>query len=250
MPPTRQPAMTAAAAAAAAALVSALLGACRVDDRPASALPGDSPTASAAPSAAGSPTPRGTPSPTARPAIPDGAMLAESDLGGGSINESTVEDYGDALPNPCHTPPPPDSQRVLARRGVHVIYAFGSAAQPTRGTAYHVVTRYHAGGGVRYLADLRMLLSRCSERSFPDLEFRYQIVATRFAGDESMLISETSIGDYGGEVIADVNLIGVVRLRDVVIVVNVAGWEISSARRPDADRLIDAAVRRARLARL
>lgn len=192
-------------------------------------------------------TPPVAPTPQPEPTVIQAkGFLQIADLGSdGTAEVLPGARVAEARINPCGGPLPSDESRV-ARAAVLVLYRFNDIPASTPdGTAYEVISRYRSGGATAYLQDLRAAVDRCPTRTEGEIEYQFAVEDSGFAGDESVLVSETARFDFEGSEIEDTSLIAAVRLGNLIILIDADGWEMSSALRSEVDRLVTAALARA-----
>jgi len=139
---------------------------------------------------------------------------------------------------------PESDELVIERASIGSMYQLD--ARP--GEVAEIVTRYQTGGAAQYLTEISAGVMTCARVDHsPSVWSEYTIVATGFAGDASMLIMQEEFSPpttaSSGHTIS---YQAVVRGGDAVLILVVSGAESSNAERVHVDRLIKAAVERAR----
>ncbi|HTJ35298.1 MAG TPA: hypothetical protein VL738_18895 [Dactylosporangium sp.] len=205
------------------------------------------------------PVPQPMPLPPAQtaPSTPSGAPSA-SDLHEVPATPSTADPCDtepamcvppgapqERLPAPCTTMSNPSDAQITQRHSGDGLTYFDLDRQQGSTTFGETRTRYSGSGAATYLAEVRQAVARCTSVQRPrggsgglqTVRYR-QVSANTLGGDESLLLSRTSV--------SDTYLIAVIRLGDVVVVVMDYGWEGSPSPRKTFDAIVDAAVDRAR----
>jgi hypothetical protein len=126
------------------------------------------------------------------------------------------------------------------------------------GDAGESIIAFSPGGATAYIMDLRDQLDRCATVDRGDGHVWYQtIVGDNFDGDESLIWQKNWTGPEPGGTFTETELIAVVRLGDVLVVVDAFGKKVyldattrsTPVDRALVDRLVAAAVDRARVLR-
>jgi hypothetical protein len=218
-------ALTASAAvlAVAGAGVGTLASVAGPPDPPVMSPPPSSESASTSPSAPASSFAKVEPT-----IVPSDALLGRADLGPGEWEKldgeifegSDIWFWADACP------------AYVAGRYESLVHRPRLAtvhwAKP--GTSVtEIIDSFEAGWGPRNLADVRAVLDLCASAPPPTdrAPTRYEVVATDFAGDESLLV-KISQYYYDGETIAPapfVTYMSVIRIGDTVVTVHSSGSE-------------------------
>jgi hypothetical protein len=200
---------------------------------------------SASPTASGAPGDAGTePAPQTTLVRAEGFLRSE-DMGNGTVEILPSSRVSEARINPCGGGLPSDSAR-LARAAAQMVFQFnGQEGSTPDGTGYEVIARYRTGGASAYLADLRDAVGSCATETTGTSTEERQIGDTGFAGDESVLVTYTSTYEFQGQQRTSVSMTAALRLGELVIIIDVAGWEGADLERSDLDRLVAAAIVRA-----
>jgi hypothetical protein len=204
-----------------------------------------SPTAGATPTTSPTAGAGATPVPQSTVVRADGFLRSE-DMGIGSVEILPSSRVSEARINPCgDTSLPSDAARV-ARAAAFIMFQFGEPEGSTPdGTGYEVLARYRAGGASAYLADVRDAVGRCPTDVEGSSTLEREIVDEGFAGDESVLVTHSHTYEFEGVPSTAVGMTAALRVGELVIIVDVDGWEGTDVSRSDLDRLITAAILRA-----
>jgi hypothetical protein len=213
--------------------------------------------ATASPSAAATTT---TPAP-AMTAIPASAFLAIDDLGPGGKTWDKGVVSGPVWLHPCATavgPPAIYGERAVVFDWRLFEYGFSGRIDPFTnqidqdGQVYEVISYHRPGGAEAYLAEIRRLVTVACPRwdikpvpGYEDMHLvrSYAIVAERFAGDDALLISDTLTGQSQGRPFSDLELHVIIRIGDVVVILDVTNGGAGNIR-AETDRLVTAALAR------
>lgn len=226
-----------------------------ITDTPSPATTPGSPPATAPSSLPPATTQPPTPTPNRLVTIPNRAFLHKEDTVFGT---AVPADYprgpraefgrvGDEyLPQPCSSGEFDSDSAIEARRSAGLYVDHYPATGPYPSQLDQTITRYAGDGARRYLADLRSAIDRCPSIRRNGTIYRHRIVASGFAGDESLLITRTFLTRYIEEqpLYEATYYVAVVRVGDTVTVLYDQGWESAPSPRAELETLADRAALR------
>jgi hypothetical protein len=149
---------------------------------------------------------------------------------------------------PCASAAGPSEALLDLRVSATMSYRFSGSDAGYDGTVDEVLTRYRVDGAARLLAEWKAAVAACPHLDLDPVAADHAIVASGFAGPESVLVTTTRSGPTSRDDpqrFSSTEYTALIRLGDATIVVRVGPWETGSPRRDDVDRLIGAALARA-----
>jgi len=171
--------------------------------------------------------------------IPDRAMLQPVDLTGGAA--ATVEDDSWARlrpPQPGAEEAYPSSFLCLRERAVSAVVGWNG----TTTVVVQYVAIYESNGAHRYLRDLRRAIE--ASRGVDGRGVRWNILATRVAGPDSVLLLLREDVERSGETSTRETYVVAARVGRVLVVVADTGGETAAGHRGLVEELITPALRR------
>jgi hypothetical protein len=210
---------------------------------PSTAAPTSAPPTSSAPA----PTP--TPTLTVGDITP-ARVLQVADGGRDPYGYGPVraEQVAAILRPPCATTAGASEALMAKRATATMSYRFSPPPfDALEGDVSEVLTRYRNDGATRLVAEWRTALAGCAREQVDQVTSDHTVAATGFAGDESILISTVRKGPAPGPgaTFTATSYRAVIRIGDAAIVLQVTGWELTSAKREDVDRFVRATLTRA-----
>jgi hypothetical protein len=155
---------------------------------------------------------------------------------------------GAVLRPPCASAAGPSEALLDRRVSATMSYRFSGPTTVYDGTVDEVLTRYRSDGAARLLAEWKTAVAVCPHLDVDPVATDYAIVASGFAGHESILVTSTRSGPTSRDDpqrFSSTDYTALIRVGDAMIVLRVGPWETGSPRREDVDRLIGGALTRA-----
>jgi hypothetical protein len=211
---------------------------------PSASSPAPAPSISAAPA-----VPLPTPTLVVGDITPD-RLLQVADGGRDPLGYGAMRDeFVATVRPPCATAAGASEALIVKRATATMSYRFSPPPSDSfDGDVDEMLTRYQNDGAARLVAEWWAGVAACPHEQVGPTTLDHTVLGTGFAGDESILISTVSKGQdqlLPGGTFAITRYTAIIRIGDAAIVLRVFGWERTSAKPEDAERLVQAAVTRA-----
>ena len=154
----------------------------------------------------------------------------------------------EVLQPPCDGAAAASEALLDGRASATMSFRYRGPNSPYDGTVDEVLTRYRADGAARLITEWRTAVAACPHLDLGPVTAENAIVASGFAGPESILVTTVRSGPTSRDDplrFSATDYTALVRIGDAMIVLRVGPWETGSPRRADVDRLIGAALTRA-----
>jgi hypothetical protein len=212
--------------------------------------PAASPSTAPAPSVSAAPA---VPSPTPTLVVGDvtpARVLQVADGGRDPLGYGAMRDeFIATVRPPCATAAGASEALIVKRATATMSYRFSPPPSDSfDGDVDELLTRYQNDGAARLVAEWWAGVAACPHEQVGQNTRDHTVLGTGFAGNESILISTVSSGPGPGPpgiTFSATHYTAIIRIGDAAIVLRVFGWESTSAKPEDAERLVQAAVARA-----
>jgi hypothetical protein len=211
---------------------------------PTASPPAPAPSISAAPAA-----PSPTPTLVVGDITPD-RLLQVADGGREPYGYGAMRDeFINTVRPPCATAAGASEALIVKRATATMSYRFSPPPSDVfDGDVDEMLTRYQNDGADRLVAEWWAGVAACPHEQVGQGTQDHTVLGTGFAGNESILISTLRKGQAPGPpgtTYSATNYTAIIRIGDAAIVLRVFGWELTSAKPEDVERLVQAAVARA-----